>query len=84
MAEEDKTYIDKNYIKEIFYTVLWWTWVITGSIAIYISLVCLSYNGTTGSKIGGVLLAFIFGPFYLLYYIFRSTYCTKDYYYPTQ
>lgn len=82
MAEEDKTYIDKDYIKELFWTIVGWIWLITSLIAIYMSFVCLSYNGTTGSKVGGVLLAVIFGPFFWLYYIFRSTYCTKDYYYP--
>ena len=79
--EEDKTYIDKEYIKEIILTILWWIWLITALISIYMSFVCLSYNGTTGSKIGGVFLALIFGPFYWLYYGFRSTYCTRNYSY---
>ena len=71
-----------NYIKGIFWSIFTIIWFIAMLIAIYMSVVCLSYNGTTGSKVGGVLLALFFGPFYWLYYIFRSTYCTKDYYYP--
>ena len=52
-------------------------WLILTIAAVIQSLVCLLSNNRTGStaqKIGGFILAWIFGPFYWLYYGF-SDYC---------
>ena len=57
-------------------------WIIAAFTGFIMSILCLSYDGTTGAKIAGFLFAFFTGPFYWLYYIFRKTYCTnnKNYY----
>lgn len=84
MAEEK----DENVIStgNIILGILWFIfmviWIISAIIGFYMSILCFSYNGTPGSKVAGFLLAIFAGPFFWLYYIFRSTYCTKDYYYP--
>lgn len=52
-------------------------WVFTGMIGFIMSLVCCFYNGTTTDKFVGILLAWVFGPFYWLYYIYNSSYCTR-------
>lgn len=52
-------------------------WVIATIAAIIQSLVCMlssSRTGSTGQKIGGFILAWLFGPFYWIYYGF-SDYC---------
>lgn len=85
MAEKKDTEISTGaIIGSIFWFIFTIIWLISAIIGFYMSIICLSYNGTTGSKIAGFLLAIFAGPFYWLYYIYRSTYCTKDYYYPTQ
>lgn len=50
-------------------------WMIAGLVAFVVSLVCFAYDGTVVEKIAGLLLAFVFGPFYWIYYFTSSTYC---------
>lgn len=78
----DEEVTSSNIILGIFWSIFVIIWLISSIIGFIMSLVCLSYNGTTGSKVAGVLLSIFFGPFYWLYYVFRTTYCTKDYIYP--
>ncbi len=52
-------------------------WLLAGIIGFIMSLVCCFYNGTTTDKFVGILLAWILGPFYWLYYIYNSNYCTR-------
>lgn len=52
-------------------------WVLIGMIGFLMSLVCCFYNGTTTDKFVGILLAWVLGPFYWLYYIYNSSYCTR-------
>lgn len=82
MAENNEEVSTGNIIGAIFWSIFVIIWIICSIIGFIMSLICLSYNGTTGSKVAGVLLSIFFGPFYWFYYIFRTTYCTKDYIYP--
>jgi len=66
----------------IFLFIIILVWVIAGVAAFITSIVCLGYNGSGGAKAAGILLAFFFGPFYWLYYIYNINYCTNNYYYP--
>lgn len=52
-------------------------WVTSGFIGFGMSLVCFGYKGSTVEKVLGILLAFLFGPFYWIYYMASSTYCVK-------
>lgn len=71
-----------SIIAGTFYFIFFVIWVIAALIGFYMSIICFSYSGTVGSKVAGFLLALFAGPFFWLYYIYRSNYCTKDYYYP--
>ena len=53
-------------------------WVCLGLAGLGMSLFCLTRKGgTTSENILGILLAMCFGPFYWLYRLGSSTYCTK-------
>ena len=52
-------------------------WAISGLVGFIMSLVCLGYKGSALHKFIGFILAFLFGPFYWLYYIYNSNYCVK-------
>jgi len=54
-----------------------WVWLITGLIGFLASLVCFGYNGSIADKFLGVLIVLVIGPFYWLYFIFNSNYCTR-------
>ena len=62
--------------------IIWFTGGVTAFIA---SLVCMFYNSTVSDKVVGFLLAFVFGPLYWGFYIYKANYCTKyqtvNYYY---
>lgn len=62
------------YIFLFIFLVVWW---FAGIIGFIMSLVCCFYNGTTTDKFLGIVMAWIFGPFYWLYFIYNSTYCTR-------
>ena len=55
-------------------TLIWWT---AGFIGFLMSIVCCFYNGSTTDKFLGILLALILGPFYWLFFIYNSSYCTR-------
>ncbi len=50
-------------------------WAALGLFAFGLSILCFGRTGTTSQKIFGLLLALLFGPFYLLYYRLSETYC---------
>ena len=52
-------------------------WFLTFIIGFLMSLVCCFYNGTITDKFLGILVALVLGPFYWLYYIYNSSYCTR-------
>ena len=52
-------------------------WVMAGISAFIASIICLFYNSSTSSKFIGFILAFFFGPFFWIYYIYNVDYCTK-------
>lgn len=55
-------------------------WAITGIIAFVLSLICFTKSGgTMAQNIVGLVLAILFGPFYLVYYFLMKKdkgYCT--------
>jgi hypothetical protein len=51
--------------------------LISGLAAFIASIIYLGYNGSGGAKAAGFLLALFFGPFYWLYYIYSTNYCTN-------
>lgn len=50
-------------------------WSGLGLFAFGLSIFCFGRSGTTAQKVLGLILALLFGPFYLLYYRFSETYC---------
>lgn len=52
-------------------------WALLGFIAFVWSLVCFSAtrSGNTSSKVIGLLIAMILGPFYWVYFLVRKDYC---------
>ncbi len=50
-------------------------WALAGLAAMIFSLVCIGEPGTPGQKFGGIVLAFVFGPFYWIYYLMSDSYC---------
>ncbi len=52
-------------------------YVISGILAFIMSLVCFAYGGSVNDKALGLLLSFVTGPFYWLYFIYNSEYCTR-------
>jgi len=53
-------------------------WFFAGLAGFVASLVCLAFYGSATSKALGVIIALLFGPFYWLYFIFNSKYCTRN------
>jgi uncharacterized membrane protein len=52
-------------------------YVISGILAFIMSLICFSYGGSINDKALGLLLAFVTGPFYWLYFMYNNEYCTR-------
>ncbi len=50
-------------------------WVLLGIVALVYSLICFGYSGTTFQKTLGLIVAFITGPFYFIYYKYSPNYC---------
>ena len=55
--------------------VLYLIWIIAGIVAFFMSLNCFRYQGSWVQKIGALLLAIFFGPFYFIYYKLSDRYC---------
>jgi hypothetical protein len=53
-------------------------WIIIGIAAFFTSIFCFFRKGTSVDKIVGLVLAIFFGPFYFLFYAFKSDYCVKN------
>jgi hypothetical protein len=55
------------------------TWLLLGLAAFIMSLVCISKVKKTGISIAemvvGIFLAFVYGPFYWIYYYMSDGYC---------
>ena len=82
VEEENKE--NNNNIFMIFIFIILLIWWIAGLIGFLMSIVCCFYNGTTAEKFLGILLAWILGPFYWLYFIYNSSYCTRFNHQPIQ
>ena len=64
----------------LFIFIIIWIWIITGLLGFIASLVCFGFNGSVSDKFLGLIIVLVIGPFYWLYFIFNSSYCTR---YPT-
>lgn len=51
---------------------------ISGLLAFITSLFCFGYGGSVNDKAFGLLIAWVTGPFYWLYFIYNSEYCTRS------
>ncbi len=53
-------------------------WIALGIFAFWTSLWCAGFrSGTVSEKLIGFVIAFLFGPFYWLYFYFMKDYCKK-------
>ena len=46
--------------------------------ALIYSLICFGYDGTPIDKIIGLVIAYLLGPFYWIYYYWNPTYCKNN------
>tara|TARA_B100001758_G_scaffold127833_1_gene109915 strand:+ start:385 stop:603 length:219 start_codon:yes stop_codon:yes gene_type:complete len=46
--------------------------------ALIYSLICFGYSGTPMDKILGLVIAYLLGPFYWIYYYWNPTYCKNN------
>ena len=78
MAENNFVQASTSFVLVIMFIfiflLIWW---IAGVIGFLMSIVCSFYNGSTTDKFLGILLAWILGPIYWLYFIYNSSYCTR-------
>ncbi len=70
----DQTYPDELTSTQLVNIALI-VWAGLGLFAFGLSIFCFGRSGSIAQKVLGLALAFIFGPFYLLYYRFSETYC---------
>jgi hypothetical protein len=61
---------------EIIILIFLLVWIFAGLAAFFASIMCLFYNSSDGDKIIGLLLSLFTGPFYWLFYIYKTSYCT--------
>lgn len=65
----------RDKILGIVVLVLAMVWALFGFIAFVFSLICFGYSGSILEKVLGLVLAFLFGPFYFIYYFASGSYC---------
>jgi hypothetical protein len=90
MSDENKSnkkkHVEKVYVEKVatisilayFIFIFLWIWIIAGIIAFIASLICFGYYGSTTDKFLGLLLVLVIGPFYWLFFLFNSKYCTRE------
>ena len=52
-------------------------WVVAGVWALVMSLICFGRSGSGVEKVVGIVLAWLIGPFYWLYFAYNTSYCNK-------
>lgn len=77
ITPKDVNYSITYFLLIIFYTILIWIWFIAGLLGFLMSIACFGFNGSVADKFLGVLLVLVIGPFYWLYFIYNSNYCTR-------
>jgi hypothetical protein len=78
---EDKEDKEDSYsipILAYFIIIFLWIWIIAGIVAFIASLICFGYNGSMTDKFLGLLLVLVIGPFYWLFFLFNTNYCTRE------
>ena len=76
--EEHKDNSSSIPILGYFVVIFLWIWIIAGIVAFIASLICFGYNGSMTDKFLGLLLVLVVGPFYWLFFLFNSNYCTRE------
>jgi len=76
MAEKEENELSKPAAIAITIFVL--VWVLLGLSAFITSLVCIGKSGSGTSKALGVIISWIFGPFYFIYLAFNKGYCRSN------
>jgi hypothetical protein len=61
----------------IFMFIILLIWWLAGFVGFLMSIICCFYNGSTTDKFLGILMAWVLGPFYWLYFIYNSSYCAR-------
>ena len=46
--------------------------------ALIYSLICFGYSGSSIDKLIGLIVAYLFGPFYWIYYYWNPNYCKNE------
>lgn len=69
------------FLYVFLFVIIWFFAGVTGFVA---SLICLAYKGSMSDKIIGVLLAFLLGPVYWLYFGLNKSYCLSSSSYTSQ
>jgi pilus assembly protein TadC len=75
---EDKEDSYSIPILAYFIIIFLWIWIIAGIVAFIASLICFGYNGSMTDKFLGLLLVLVVGPFYWLFFLFNTNYCTRE------
>ncbi len=69
------------FLYVFLFVIIWFFSGIAGFVA---SLICLAYKGSMSDKIIGVLIAFLLGPVYWLYFGLNKSYCLSSSSYMSQ
>ena len=77
MADDDKKLSKTATIIIIVVVIVYFALSI---IALILSITCFDKSGTDTQKVLGLVLALLFGAFYLLYYAFAGSYCVNNRY----
>lgn len=80
MAEENTKVVRETIdisIFLIFTFIILLIWWLAGIAGFLMSIICCFYNGSTTDKFLGLLMAWVLGPFYWLFFIYNSSYCTR-------
>lgn len=67
-----------SYLFSIYIVFFIIVWLVSGFAAWIASFICLGFNGSISDKLIGILIVFLLGPIYWLYFSLNKTYCTRS------
>lgn len=70
IVEEEKN--KKKNMKSWYIFIVIIIWFVLAAFSVCFSILCFSKSGTDKQKVWGMVLAFLVGPFYFIYYYFTS------------
>ena len=78
MVADNTAQIGSGFVLFImFFFIIVLIWWVAGVVGFLMSIVCCFYNGSTSDKFLGILIAWVLGPFYWLFFIYNSSYCNR-------